>query len=163
MAKPIKTETARHKKAYAFYVKLGKNRTLTQVAKEFKVKPDTAKLWSASFGWGERLKEMDRKAADAIEKKLEKEYFEDKTRMKKMKLKVFAILEKQINAGNITDTSELNTVVKIIKTELGEASSIKQENSKVEQVNPFFGILQDKYSSAPPMLHSKTGKTNEGK
>ncbi len=154
--KKLVTETARHVEAFAFYAKLGSKRSTDAVAKEFKVKHETVMLWSWSFNWQDRLKEMDRKAADELERKLEKEYFEDKTRLKKMKLKLFAILEKEVNSANL-DAADVDRILKIVKTELGEATSITHGKQTVDTVNPLFGILSEQYNEDTTEIHKEKG------
>ncbi len=62
----LKTETLRHKQAFEYYHKLGEKRTLPQVSQQYAISLVTAKQWSASFHWADRVIERDEIVADAI-------------------------------------------------------------------------------------------------
>ena len=60
------SETLEHRKAMMYYYALGKDRTLAEVAKAFRVGHATVNQWSSQFKWGPRIIEMDKATADRL-------------------------------------------------------------------------------------------------
>lgn len=63
--KPGRIEREIHHRAFAFYFALGPTRTLAKVAQEFNLKDATALNWSATFGWKERLIELENRSKES--------------------------------------------------------------------------------------------------
>jgi hypothetical protein len=63
--KPDRVEKEIHRKALAFYFALGPTRTLARVAQEFKLKEATILNWSATFGWKERVLDLENRSKES--------------------------------------------------------------------------------------------------
>lgn len=83
MAKLL-TETLRHAEAFEFFYWLGDKRSLSQVARQFKVTPTAAATWSQSFNWTQRVKDRDDKFAAKLRDKADREFIDIKERQLKI-------------------------------------------------------------------------------
>jgi hypothetical protein len=59
-----------HHRAFAFYFALGPSRTLAKVAAEFKLKEATILNWSSTFGWKERVIELESRSKETTFREL---------------------------------------------------------------------------------------------
>lgn len=67
-------ETLRHKKAFEYYLYLGKERSYRKVAEAFKVSERAVKKWGTEFKWSERLYKREKELADKFREQNEDEF-----------------------------------------------------------------------------------------
>ncbi|GAG54584.1 unnamed protein product [marine sediment metagenome] len=79
-----KRETARIYGAFIYYWGLGHKRTLKKVGEQFGVGTKTAKDWSRTFGWVNRISDMDR----VVSEKLAAEAVDEAAKIKKAHLAI---------------------------------------------------------------------------
>jgi hypothetical protein len=53
----VREESDKHKRAFAYWLSLGDERSFEAVAAEFKATPNTVKNWAWQFNWTQRLKD----------------------------------------------------------------------------------------------------------
>ena len=160
MAKTIskprtKGENKEQLEAFDYYVKLGKKRSLQKVADHFKAHKGKINTWNKKNGWQQQIKDMDLAAATAMKKKLKHEVLANAEKLTDYKYKILMRMIEVIDHP-LTTVSELGTILKWVKVELGEPTEIAKGTMQLEKDNPFADLWGN-------FLSSKNAKTKTAK
>lgn len=157
-AKPIashdKGETGERLAAFNAYLSLGHERSLGAVAEQLNIPKATINNWCRRFKWRERVKAIQEEEAARALEQMKQSYFQDAENLRTYKYELLDKLKKRIGNGNAVSVSEIISVLNIVKTELGEPTSIAKGTYTEDRPNPFAGIFnqffgkQDEQSAA---------------
>jgi len=78
----VKVETLRHREAFDFFYILGYERSISKVANQFGVSFTSARKWSESFSWKDRVQKRDGELADAMDEQSKQDTLRLRTKIK---------------------------------------------------------------------------------
>lgn len=144
-----KGETPEAVAAFDAYVKLGAKRNLSKLSRDIGVGIGTINRWSKNFGWHERVLALQGEAAEAAKEKTKKQFFKDVENLTEYKYELLDILKEKVNTHRFcgaceqspASITEIIRVLEVVKTELGEPTSIAKGTFTEDRGNPFEGIF----------------------
>lgn len=144
-----KGETPEAVAAFNIYVKLGSNRNLSEVAREFNCGIGKINRWSKKFRWHERVMALQQEAAEAAAAETKKAFFKDVANLTEYKYELLDTMKERVGKNRHCDEcdqspatiTEIIRVYEVVKTELGEPTSIAKGTFTEDKGNPFAGIF----------------------
>lgn len=142
-------ETKEHLAAFQLYVSMGNKRSIAAVAEQMKLSDRTVTSWSKKYEWRLRLQQIQEEESDRAQEQIKEQYFEDAENLRKYKYELLELMKAKIavdhfcgecNAHKAT-VGEIISVFNVIKTELGEPTSIAKGTFTEDKANPFAGIF----------------------
>lgn len=148
--KPIRLEeTPEMRAAYERYAAMGAKRSHTKLAAELGTTKNTVEKWSRAFKWQERIKEYEDEAKKRIEEEGKKAFFKNVDNLTEYKYELLNLLKERIGRTRYCGVCEqapasvgdIIRVLEVIKTELGEPTSITKGTLNSDKGNPFADLL----------------------
>lgn len=144
-----KGETPEMVAAFDVYVKLGSKRKLGDVAKALGLERHTVERWSKQHKWHSRVLALQKEAADKAAKETKQAFFKDVANLTDYKYTLLDILKKKVDTSRFcgaceqspASITEIIRVLEVVKTELGEPTSIAKGTFTEDRGNPFAGIF----------------------
>lgn len=144
-----KGETPEMVAAFDLYVKMGAARNTRKVAEEMKVHPQTVYRWSKNHKWHSRVIAMQKEAAEKAAEETKKTFFQDMKNLTDYKYELLDILKEKVNTKRFcgqceqspATITEIIRVLEVVKTELGEPTSIAKGTFTEDKGNPFAGVF----------------------
>lgn len=136
-----KGETPESIKAFEEYVALGSKRSLSQVAKKLGLPQGTLERWSKRHHWHDRITAMTERSAKLAHDVIEEEFFKSVENLHKFKYTIMSELKARVDRKEKMTVSELVRIWEVVKTELGEPTTILKGEVKENRGNPFAGVF----------------------
>lgn len=142
-------ETKEHLAAFQLYLSMGASRSLSAVAEKIKTPERTVNRWSKKFDWHKRVLAIQEEETERANEQIKKEYFRDSENLRTYKYELLEAMKARVSvehkcpsckAGRAT-IGEIVTVFNVVKTELGEPTSIAKGTWTEDKPNPFEGIF----------------------
>lgn len=157
-------ETKEMLAAFQLYVAMGEKRSISAVAEQIKRPERTVNTWSQKFEWRLRLDAMQKEESQRAQEQIKEQYFADAENLRKYKYELLELMKGKIstdhycsecNAHKAT-VGEIISVFNVIKTELGEPTSIAKGTFTEEKENPFKGIFDSFFKKPDDAAASKS-------
>lgn len=144
-----KGETPEIAAAFDMYVKMGTTRSTAKVARSLGIPTTRVYGWSKKFKWQERVLALQKEAVDQAAVETKKSFFKDVANLTDYKYTLLDILKKKVDTSRFcgaceqspASITEIIRVLEVVKTELGEPTSIAKGTFVEDKGNPFAGIF----------------------
>jgi hypothetical protein len=144
-----KGETPEAIAAFDAYVKLGSKRNLAKLARERSIPIGKVNRWSKKFNWHGRVLALQEEAAQQAKEETKEQFFKDVKNLTEYKYTLLDILKKKVDTSRYcgaceqspASITEIIRVLEVVKTELGEPTSIAKGTFTEDRGNPFAGIF----------------------
>lgn len=126
-------ETLRHIEAFEYYYALGSARSLSKVAKQFKVAVQTVHRWNDRLNWQEKLEERDVEIAELLQAECKNEAVMSKLKYRKVIKKAMDQFIRSLLCGNVKIDS-ISDFERLLKADLllaGEATERSDINANI--------------------------------
>lgn len=145
----LKGETPEAVAAFDAYVKLGSKRNLSKLSRDLGIGIGTINRWSKKFNWHERVLSMQEEAVEQANEETKEQFFKDVKNLTEYKYTLLDILKKKVDTSRFcgaceqspASITEIIRVLEVVKTELGEPTSIAKGTFTEDRGNPFEGIF----------------------
>lgn len=142
-------ETKEMLAAFQMYVAMGEKRSIAAVAEKIGRPEKTVNNWHKRFEWRLRLLAIQEEDKQRALSEIKESYFKDAENLRKYKYDLLDMLKAKVavdcycgecQQGRAT-ISEIIRVLEVVKTELGEPTSIAKGTWTEDKPNPFAGIF----------------------
>lgn len=142
-------ETPEMLAAFNAYLAMGDKRSIAKLAVQLKKSRSTLTKWSNRLYWAQRIEGIQHEAMAKAEAEAEARYFASVENLTSFKHDILDTLKKRVGlerhcpecGTHRMDVGDLIRVLQVIKTELGEPTSITKGSIDVERDNPFADIF----------------------
>lgn len=129
-------ETVRQRELFEMYYAMGKNRSIKELAQkeEVEVSERTIYNYSNKFNWKERVRQRDIEINKEISEMAKDEIIDAKAEYRRMIRDIVRKAKEDILAEDlkVEDISDLERLIKLDLTLMGEASEIKENNNTTQ-------------------------------
>ncbi len=162
-----KGETGVMRAAFSIYAEMGADRSIDKVAKQIKRPHGTVQVWSKKFNWPKRVLDLQDEVNAKADESLKERLIESVIEKKKFKSDVLEGLrarfeDSQMIKGMRTlprlSIYEMIQILNMIKTELGEPTTITKTMVPDDAKNPFASLAARLF---PPKPNESKGDTEE--
>lgn len=149
LAPNTKGETPEMLQAFDCYLKLGSRRSLKKAATKLGMEPQALERWSKTHNWHSRILAIQKEAVEAAKEETKEQFFKDVKNLTEYKYTLLDILKKKVDTSRFcgaceqspASITEIIRVLEVVKTELGEPTSIAKGTFTEDRGNPFEGIF----------------------
>jgi hypothetical protein len=144
-----KGETPEAAMAFDVYVKLGSKRSHAKVAEETQIGVGAIQKWSKQYDWHGKVLAIQAEAVAAAKEETKEDFFKNIKNLTEYKYELLGILKKKVSAERFCGSceqspasiSEVIRVLEVVKTELGEPTTIAKGTFTEDKGNPFADIF----------------------
>lgn len=151
----IPPETPEKLAAFNAYLAMGDKRSVRSLAKQLRKSPSTLTKWSIAYNWSARVAALQQEATKAAEEESKKQFFADVKNVTTFKYEILDALKARADLSRACaecgskriDIADLIRILQVVKTELGEPTSITKGTVDVERENPFADLFSKFFPS----------------